>query len=72
MDRNYPRVNQSTLHYMAYKIDPRSKTKEKTDYTGSSRYHGWTDRSLMNQRWGEEMKDHVHELDLDLVCLCHG
>ena len=28
MDRNYPRVNQSTLHYMAHKIDPRQKLKK--------------------------------------------
>ena len=25
----------------------------------------------MNQRWGEEMKDHDQGLDLDLVYLCH-
>ena len=29
MDRNYPRVKQSTLHYMAYKIDPRQKLKKR-------------------------------------------
>ena len=71
MDRNYLRVTQSTLHYMAHKIDPRQKTKERTDYTGSNRYHGWMDRSLINQRWGEEMKDHVHKIDLDRICLYH-